>query len=266
MQNKIVESNFNKMMSTSNFDKKTADRVKDLTCFFSRWDIKDVVMGISGGMDSAFVLELLLEVKKNYDLNIHTVFFHHGLHHNEASVDVVEEYLRNKPVSYKYFNLTNIIKSTQEMDETSNFVNTQYAYSLMYTILFRFAQKHNGITIGTTNKDEFSIGWFGKTSDMVVDVQPIHDFHKFEIYNSPLSRNISDSIKLSTPDGNILSGKKDEEVFGCSYNEVASIINLKENNLMTDAILNDYKMLNKLISENYHKLIKNKDQFNPVFL
>lgn len=162
--------------------------------------------------------------------------------------------------------MNTLITATQGVDETDNIVNTQYAYALMYTILFRFAQKYHGITIGTTNRDEFGIGWFGKTSDMVVDVQPIHDFYKFEIYQSYLTKNIPNSIKNLSPNGNILSGKTDEDVFGCSYNEVSSIVDLMEKNILTREVLDDYTLLNDVIQSNKHKLIKPKKEFNPIFL
>ena len=99
-------------------------------------------------------------------------------------------------VFHTTIDLSTIINATNAATGTGGEVlDTQYAYALMYTLLFRKAQEVNGITFGTTNKDEFAIGWFGKTSDMVVDIQPIHDFHKHEIYSSYLCDTIPDSIK-----------------------------------------------------------------------
>lgn len=266
MKNNFVKENFKKMIKKNNYEEKTENRVFDITNYIIESKIKNVVLGVSGGIDSAFVLELLLKAKEKEDFTIHTVFFTHYLHNNEASKEKVDNYIKNKDVNHNVINMKSIIEATNSVNEASVFVNTQYAYALMYTLLFRIAQKNNGITFGTTNKDEFGIGWFGKTSDMVVDVQPIHDFHKFEIYNSPLIKNINYEIVKSSPNGDLLSGKSDEEVFGCSYNEISSILNLKENNFNINNIMKDYKELDNLIKENNHKLKKEKNEFNPIFL
>jgi NAD+ synthetase len=264
--NNIVKNNLEDLINNSNSDRKTNLRINSLIKYLREWNIKSVTLGVSGGIDSAFVLEMLLKAKKKYSFKINTVFFIHELHNNEADKKIVDDFIKGKDVNHHIFNLKTLISATQDIDETENVVNTQYAYALMYTILFRFAQKYQGITIGTTNRDEFGIGWFGKTSDMVVDVQPIHDFYKFEIYKSYLTKNIPYSIKRKAPNGNILSGKTDEDVFGCSYNEVSSIVDLMERNKLTSDVLDDYAMLNDVIKSNNHKLIKPKSEFNPIFL
>ena len=52
---------------------KTNKRINDIANYIEKWKIKDVVVGISGGIDSAFVLKLLL-AKEVKQFNIHTVF------------------------------------------------------------------------------------------------------------------------------------------------------------------------------------------------
>ena len=146
---------------------KTNKRINDIANYIEKWKIKDVVVGISGGIDSAFVLKLLLAAKEVKQFNIHTVFFTHGLHSNEAPKEVVDNFLSGFPVNHTTIDLSTIINATNAATGTGGEVlDTQYAYALMYTLLFRKAQEVNGITFGTTNKDEFAIGWFGKTSDM----------------------------------------------------------------------------------------------------
>lgn len=244
---------------------KTNKRINDIANYIEKWKIKDVVVGISGGIDSAFVLKLLLAAKEVKQFNIHTVFFTHGLHNNEAPKEVVDNFLSGLPVNHTTIDLSTIINATNTATGTGGEVlDTQYAYALMYTLLFRKAQEVNGITFGTTNKDEFAIGWFGKTSDMVVDIQPIHDFHKHEIYSSYLCDTIPDSIKGRSPNGDLLSGKTDEEVFGCSYNEVSVIVDMIENGEPFD--FEGYEKLKQIIDSNKHKLVKPKTHFNPIFL
>lgn len=249
---------------------KTDNRIGDIVQYLQKWNIKNVVVGVSGGIDSAFTLMLLLKAKEKHDFNIHTMFFKHGLHANEASEQIVSDFVRAYPeVNHSVIDIGGIINATNGIDGNEDAtIDTQYAYALMYTLLFRKAQQVGGITFGTTNKDEFDIGWFGKTSDMVVDIQPIHDFRKWEIYDSYLSKDIPDSIVGKSPNGDLLNGKTDEEIFGCSYTEVGALMELKEiySHIDSTILFKHYPMLKAVIDSNRHKLVKPKNEFNPIFL
>lgn len=261
----IIE-NFKRIEEASDPSTKTSVRVTQLVHYLKKWSISSVVIGVSGGIDSTFTLMLLLEAKKQHPIEITTVFFTQALHAHEADAKVVHDFVRQLPVSHIHYDMGDILRATMASDGIdSPIVNTQYAYALMYTILFRIAQEKGAITVGTTNKDEFGIGWFGKTSDMVVDIQPIHDFHKFEIYSSPLMTHIPDNIKGVAPTGNILSGETDEEAFGCSYNVVSSLVDMMERQVIPSD-LSDYPKLVELIRKNKHKLVKPKKEFNPIFI
>lgn len=264
MSNKLLIQERIKTRYTNPF--KTNKRINDIVTYITKWNIKDVVVGISGGIDSAFVLKLLLAAKEVKQFNIHTVFFTHGLHDNEAPKEVVDSFLRDLPVKHTTIDLNPIIQATNSVCSgvSDSVLDTQYAYALMYTLLFRKAQEVKGITFGTTNKDEFAIGWFGKTSDMVVDIQPIHDFHKHEIYSSYLTQSIPDTISGRSPNGDLLNGKTDEEVFGCTYDEVSAIVTLLEEGNHFDFV--EYEQLKSVIDSNKHKLVKPKSHFNPIFL
>lgn len=263
----MILQNIETLMRKSDPDAKTDKRIQDIVSYLKAWNLRHVVLGVSGGIDSAFVLMLLNKARERFDFNIHTIFFRHSLHDHEASQDVVDEFVRAHPVNHSVIDISGIVEATQTQDGCIDaIVDTQYAYALMYTLLFRQAQKVGGVTFGTTNKDELGIGWFGKNSDMVVDIQPIHDFHKFEIYNSYLCQDIPDRIKKTAPDGNLVTGQTDEDVFGCSYNVVSSVVDLLAKKKITYTEITDFPELMDVIQKNRHKLAKPSQEFNPVFL
>ena len=75
-----------------------------------------------------------------------------------------------------------------------------------------------GVVIGTTNRDEGSyLGYVGKASDGMVDVQLISDLHKSEVYTVARYLNLPQSILDAIPTGDMYDGRVDEEVFGASY-------------------------------------------------
>lgn len=74
--NNIVKRNLDNLIKNSNPDGKTNCRINSLVKYLRKWSIKSVTLGVSGGIDSAFVLELLLEAKKSYSFQINTVFLY----------------------------------------------------------------------------------------------------------------------------------------------------------------------------------------------
>lgn len=248
-------------------EKRTENQiVSNLTSYFQNWGIKSVVIGMSGGIDSAYTFELLRAVQEECKLQIHTVFFKHNLHENEADGEIVREYVDGKSIHHEY-DLSPMISAAISADGDDSIVtNTQFAYALMYTMLFRVAQSTGSITVGTTNRDEFKIGWFGKTSDMVVDIQPIIRMSKMGIYNSEYTKNIPSSITGRAPNGDLYTGLSDEEVFGCSYEEVGAIISLLAMNEINYTHLSEnYPKLHTVLVKNAHKL-GDYCTYNPIFM
>ena len=111
------------------------------------------------------------------------------------------------------------------IDSNNKHLLAQASYAFRYHKMFISAQEiGNCIVCGTTNLDEFSFsGWFGKHSDMVVDIQPIIDMHKSEVYLASKELNIPDSIVKREPQGDLIDGSSDVENFGCSYDELSFI-------------------------------------------
>lgn len=85
------------------------------------------------------------------------------------------------------------------------------------------------VVVGTTNKDEGAyLGYFGKASDGLVDVQLISDLFKSEVYAIGAELNVPRAIVEVAPTGDMYDGRLDEEVFGASYDFVELFIASKE--------------------------------------
>jgi NAD+ synthase (glutamine-hydrolysing) len=77
------------------------------------------------------------------------------------------------------------------------------------------------IICGTTNKDEGAyLGYVGKASDGMVDVQLISDLHKSEVYEISSKMEIPDAILNTAPTGDMYDGRIDVDVFGAPYDFV----------------------------------------------
>lgn len=85
------------------------------------------------------------------------------------------------------------------------------------------------IVVGTTNRDEGAyLGFFGKASDGMVDLQPISDLHKSEVRALATHLGVPDEIVWSKPRGDVHDGRTDEEMIGASYDDVELFLRTRE--------------------------------------
>ena len=236
-------------------------------------NIKNVVFGYSGGRDSTFVLLLLTLAKLKYfqkDLNIYPITIEYRRTYKFDTFKDTDVYFvqdqKNKYLDFS--NHTFVSTKRKDLEALEHIINIndpnieeiqhQSNYQYMYHLLFTIAQAKHAITIGTTNLDEISyIGWFGKNSDMCVDLQFIADFHKFEIDYLLKSYDIAIA---DVPKGDLYSGLSDEEVFNTSYADLAYYNYCKCKDFPIDV----NSTLENLHTKNYHKYMG--QTFNPYFI
>jgi NAD+ synthase len=125
------------------------------------------------------------------------------------------------------------------------------------TTLYYFAQLNNYLVLGTGNKvEDFGIGFFTKNGDGGVDLSPLADLKKSEIFTLGKQLNIIESIQTAAPtDGLWNDNRTDEEQIGATYPELewAMDFSLEENGLSEreKEVLKIYRHLRKV---NLHKM------------
>lgn len=263
-----------KASKLANFNELINLKIENIANYLTKANISNVVVGVSGGIDSAVVIALLAKVKerKMPHLNIlgYTIHFelYDGIFEHKY-VDSLIEAFEDKVT----FELVDASKSFKLLladmgIKANNHVEAQASYALRYQMLFTYAQVHKAVTIGTTNLDEFKYaGWFGKNSDMVVDLQVITDWHKFQVVEAAKILGVPDAIINRKPVGDLLDRSTDEQNFGCSYDELAYFTeNLMLNwQLKMNPFLNEkYTKLRILHQKNIHKY--QGQTFNPFFI
>jgi NAD+ synthase len=107
--------------------------------------------------------------------------------------------------------------------------------------LYDFAQKHDGLVIGTSNKSELLLGYFTRWGDGAADLEPISDLYKTQVF--PLARylNIPEGIITKIPTADLWQGQTDEGEIGCPYDLLDSLLFLLIDKGMTkEKIIKDY--------------------------
>ncbi len=87
--------------------------------------------------------------------------------------------------------------------------------------LYLYANARNYVVAGTGNKDEdHGIGYFTKYGDGGVDISPIADFHKSEVYQLARALGVPLHILEAPPSAGLWDGQTDEDELGMTYDEI----------------------------------------------
>lgn len=222
--------------------------------------VKGFVIGISGGIDSAVTSTLAAKTglpllcvempihqdKKQVDRGLKHIAW---LKANFENVSTVE--LELSPIFDGF--IAQLPKGEKQHELA--LVNTRAR--LRMTTLYYFAQANNSLVLGTGNKvEDFGIGFFTKYGDGGVDISPIADLLKTEIYTLGKELGIATDI-LNAPPTDGLWGvyKTDEDQIGASYPELewAMAFDGDVDTLTTrkKQVLDIYKKMNRT---NQHKM------------
>ena len=88
------------------------------------------------------------------------------------------------------------------------------------SILYAYAQKYNGLVIGTDNADERYTGYFTKHSDGAADILPIAHLLKGEVVQASKILGISDHLAERVPTASLFEGQTDETEMGVTYKDL----------------------------------------------
>jgi len=182
------------------------------------------VIGISGGIDSALTSTLCaLTGEKVICLNMpirqHKTEYDRGNEH-------IEWLKKNYPnVSSAEVNLTSIfeeMENTYDKDIQDFLTMANTRARLRMTTLYAYAGHHKLLVAGTGNKvEDFGIGFYTKYGDGGVDVSPIADLMKSEVYALAASVGVTANILNARPtDGLFADGRTDEDQIGATYDEL----------------------------------------------
>ena len=235
--------------------------------FISNW-IKDyadkgnfssLVIGISGGIDSAVTSTLSARTNLHTHVVTMPILDHQVL--NNRGNNHIEWLKRNySNISHHHVDLSKVFDEFQsELKDNSSehgYANSQAR--LRMTTLYQIAASNNGIVVGTGNKvEDFGIGFYTKYGDGGVDISPIADLLKSEVFALGESLGVIEDILTAAPtDGLWNDNRSDEDQIGATYAELEWAMSYdgphSELNGRQQKVVEIYTRLN---SANTHKMI-----------
>ena len=224
-------------------------------------DIRALVVGVSGGVDSAVTSTLSART------GIRTIVLNMPIHQKKYQDDLSKKHIswlkdNFNNVEERIVNLSKTYDSfveTISVDEVSDLALANSRARLRMTALYATAGSNGGIVVGTGNKvEDFGVGFYTKYGDGGVDISPIADLLKTEVYQIARELDIIEEIIQAAPtDGLWGDGRSDEDQLGASYEELEWAMKESKNPSNKDLserereVLGIYQRLNK---SNSHKM------------
>ena len=217
----------------------------------SDYNIKSLIVGVSGGIDSALTSTLCAMT------GINTIVINIPLKTKDSSLSSMHcNFLLSKYSNVQSYevDLSSTFDKFYDTCITSGFENDLgFANSksrLRMMLLYQAASKFKGIVIGTGNKvEDFGVGFFTKYGDGGVDISPIADCMKSEVWDMGRELEINQAIIDAEPtDGLWDDARVDADQLGMTYAELEDAMLGKGSKQLIDRFmtlkyLNSHKMI-----------------------
>ena len=239
-----------------------------ITDYASKNNLKTLVIGVSGGIDSAVVSILCAQT------GLPTIVVGMPINSNSKNTELSEKQIEFLSTKYKNNVLgyhIDLSKTFEEFKSHAAFkkeFNSELGFAnsksrLRMITLYQIAASKNGLVVGTGNKvEDFGVGFYTKYGDGGVDISPIADLYKTEVRELGRHLGVPQEIINAEPtDGLWEDDRTDEDQIGATYEELEWVMEHGLNKLSYTQ--KEYKVVEKFL--NFHNKNKHKMVSIPVF-
>lgn len=218
------------------------------------------IIGISGGIDSA-VTSMLCALTEKKVILLSMPIRQTNAEYSRAMNHITDLNARFPNVSSFDIDLTDTFSTFEKcmpFDLGENHLAMANSRArLRMTTLYAIAQANRCLVAGTGNKiEDFGIGFYTKYGDGGVDISPIADLTKTQVFSLAKEIGVIEEIIIAKPtDGLWEDGRSDEDQIGASYPELEWAMDFKglesELDERQKTVLDIYRRLNRI---NKHKM------------
>lgn len=198
-------------------------------------NVNGLVVGVSGGLDSAVVANLMKRACPNDSMAVIM-----PLKSNEEDLQDARKVVEACDINHVTIDLTEthrtlyhtvqaaIAEQEAWNDATDRINDANLRARLRMNTLYTIAANYRYLVVGTDNAAEWYTGYFTKYGDGGVDLLPIVDLTKQEVYDMATYLNVPQSVIDKRPSADLWDGQTDEEEMGTTYDKIDAYIEGKQ--------------------------------------
>ncbi|EAH8062064.1 TPA: NAD+ synthase [Campylobacter jejuni] len=230
-------------------------KITEKMCDFIQEKVKNsqsqgVVLGLSGGIDSALVTTLCKRALKE---NVFALLMPTQIS-NKANLEDALRLCADLNLEYKIIEIQSILDAFIKQSENTTLVSLgNFAARIRMSLLYDYSALKNSLVIGTSNKSELLLGYGTIYGDLACAFNPIGSLYKSEIYALAKYLNLHENFIKKAPSADLWENQSDEADLGFSYAKIDKGLKALETN--------DEKLL-RTLDPSLIAMLKNRMQKN----
>ncbi|MEJ2468479.1 MAG: NAD+ synthase [Campylobacterales bacterium] len=181
--------------------------------------MKRVVVGLSGGIDSAVVAVLAHRAFGDALLCV-KMPSHYS---SQSSLDDADELCERFGLRSETHSIEPLLKAYVH-EEMGNLRIGNFSARMRMATLFDISAREGALVLGTSNKSELMLGYGTLFGDLASAINPIGDLYKTEVFELARHLDVPKSIIEKPPSADLWAGQSDEAELGYSYAQIDSVL------------------------------------------
>ncbi|MCR6593558.1 NAD+ synthase [Campylobacter insulaenigrae] len=204
-------------------------KLQELLINFIRKNAKDknLILGLSGGIDSAVVTCLCKQAIKDklYVLLMPTKYS------KKDNLNDAIMLCNTLNIKYKIIYIDSILENFELLCEKPDKLRKgNLAARIRMSLLYDYSALKNALVVGTSNKSELMLGYGTIYGDLACAFNPLATLYKSEIFEFAKFLNLHENFIKKPPSADLWPNQSDEDDLGYTYKELDSVLKAIENN------------------------------------
>jgi len=221
--------------------------------------LQKVVVGLSGGLDSAVVAVL---AQKAFGDDLLCVKMP-SQYSSQSSLDDADELCRDFSLKNITASITPMLEAYEAMNpDLDNLRKGNFSARMRMATLFDISARESALVLGTSNKSELMLGYGTLYGDLASALNPIGDLYKSEVFELAEYLGVTQSIINKPPSADLWDGQSDEADLGYTYAQLDAAMKLYvDARLSREEVIAqgvDTKMLDMIIQRIFRNHFKRK--------
>jgi len=249
-------------IENQDYEKITIQIEKFLNEQIDKTDSKGLILGLSGGIDSAVLAYICKRTLKDKTLALIM-----------PDTEITPEYETSDAlkmialtgIEYKLVDIKPIVKEYSMYLEPNNWAKGNLRARIRTNMLYYYANAKNYLVLGSSDKSEHLIGYFTKFGDGAADIVPIISLYKLQVRKMAEFLGVPKNIIEKKSSAHLWKDHEAEKEIGVSYEEIdSSLYCLIDNKLSIEETANKTQIEKSTIEKIYNLYLKSEHKRLPA--